>query len=162
MAATTVNPNTVVGRAVYMEFRNGKGETQQCIVVPDGFASDGSYVPSSRVCRRVSADKPKTPWGIRASTWQNAYNADRAEILPVTKDDLAASLNERRQHYLPFLDQLSTAGYTLFQDAIIAVEVTSADLEDIRTHRTPWKILNRITRSRRGLGLPEEIYDTTA
>jgi hypothetical protein len=61
---------------------------------------------------------------------------------------------------LAFADKLFTQvidhGYSL-RKAPIAVEIGIDDLDDICAHKTPYKILARITRSRKLLGFADSV-----
>ena len=48
-------------------------------------------------------------------------------------------------------------GYTLYKQPIV-IEVSQADLDDIRLSKTPYKILGRITRVRKALGFSEKLF----
>jgi hypothetical protein len=56
------------------------------------------------------------------------------------------------------MTQLVASGYTLYKQPIV-VEVASSDLDDVRLSKTPYKILGRVTRSRRKLEFGESLFN---
>jgi hypothetical protein len=61
-------------------------------------------------------------------------------------------------HVESIFKQLSSYGYKVYKQPLV-VEVSQADLEEIRYSKTPYKILGRITRVRKTLGFGELIAE---
>lgn len=145
--------NKVVGKALYVEFRNGT-QTYQMLLTPDGVSSSGRAVPSTMYRRQISKSKPRRAWKTYSlpALPLNAFGAYETQSL----DDAAQSANSRIDYMTTTLSQLNSYGYKLYKNPIL-VEVAQEDLESIRLSKTPYKILGRITRVRRTLGFGEFI-----
>lgn len=147
--------NKVVGKALYVEFRNGT-QTYQMLLTPDGVSSSGRAVPSTMYRRQISKSKPRRAWKTYSlpALSLNAFGAYETMSL----DDASQSANSRIDYMTTTLSQLNSYGYRLHKSPIL-VEVAQEDLESIRLSKTPYKILGRITRVRRTLGFGEFIVD---
>ena len=53
---------------------------------------------------------------------------------------------------------MESYGYKLYKQPIV-VEVSQADVADIRSSKTPYKVLGRITRARKALGFGEKLFE---
>lgn len=145
----------VVGKAVYLELRNGS-QTYQVILTPDGVSSSGRAVPSTVYRRQISASKPRKAWktyGLNTLP-VNAFGTYDAAT---DKDANLATSISRLANVGPTFNQLKGYGYQLFK-APILVEVSQEDIEQIRLSKTPYKILGRVTRIRRTLGFGEALF----
>ena len=68
------------------------------------------------------------------------------------------SVTESRLAFLEtIVSRLESHSYKLFKQPLV-VEVSLADLEDIRNSRTPYKVLGRITRVRKALGFGDKLF----
>ena len=149
-----MDSNQVMGKALYMELRNG-GQTYQLMLTPDGFATDGRYVPATIYRRQISASKPRRAWKTIAlpSIKVNAFGA----FDKVPHGEAIAEAENRMKHMYQVISRLKDYGYKLYKKAII-VEVSAEDMNDIRQSKTPYKVLGRITRVRRTLGFSENLF----
>lgn len=147
--------NKVVGKALYVEFRNGT-QTYQMLITPDGVSSSGRAVPTTVYRRQISKSKPRRAWKTYSlpTLPLNAFGAYETQSL----DDAKQSADSRLGYIATTLTQLSSYSYKLYKSPIL-VEVAQEDLESIRLSKTPYKILGRITRVRRTLGFGELIVD---
>ena len=145
--------NKVVGKALYVEFRNGT-QTYQMLLTPDGVSSAGRAVPSTMYRRQISKSKPRRAWKTYSlpALPLNAFGVYETQSL----DDAKQGADSRLDHVATTLTQLNSYGYKLYKNPIL-VEVSQEDLESIRLSKTPYKILGRITRVRRTLGFGEFI-----
>ena len=146
--------NQAVGKALYAEFRNGS-QTYQVILMPDGIAKNGRYVPATAYRRQVSAAKPRKAWKTQALP---AIELDTfGAFIKLNEQDAISSANTRLAYYYSTFQRLSDYGYKLYQKLIV-VEVSVEDITDVYASKTPYKVLGRITRCRRALGFGEELF----
>lgn len=143
-----------MGKALYMELRNGS-QTYQLLITPDGFSTDGRYVPATIYRRQISASKPRRSWKPNAlpSIDVDAFGAFKT----MTPEDATKSAEHRMNHTYQVFTRLKDYGYKLYKKALV-VEVSAEDMNDIRQSKTPYKVLGRITRVRRTLGFGEELF----
>ena len=146
--------NQAVGKALYAEFRKGD-QTYQVILMPDGVATNGRYVPATMYRRQVSAAKPRKAWKTQAmpSIELDTFGA----FVKLNEQDAIAKANSRLSYYYSTFQRLSDYGYKLYQKLIV-VEVSAEDLNEVMKMKTPYKVLGRITRCRRSLGFGEELF----
>jgi len=144
----------VIGRALYAEFRSGS-QTYQMIITPDGLTADGRNVPSTIYRRQVSAMKPRRAWKTYALP---KLQQEPTGVYTSMTEELALSQASSRLTYIEssFL-RMEGYGYKLYMKPLI-IEVSQADLDDIRASKTPYKILGRITRVRKALGFGEKLF----
>lgn len=144
----------VIGKALYMELRSGSN-TYQMILTPDGMTSQGRNVPATVYRRQISSVKPRRAWKTYALPVlpQDGFgNFSRSEA------DVALSDAANRSQYVEnIFNRLSSYGYALYKTPIV-VEVSQADIDEIRHGKTPYKILGRITRLRRHQGFGEKLF----
>lgn len=146
--------DTVVGKALYAEFRNG-GQTYQILITPDGVSTSGKNVPAVMYRRQISRLQPRKGWkhfGLSALSQDEfgvfkKYSKDEAQNIAVSRLELVAGT----------FNQLISYHYKVYKQPIF-VEVSKEDLEGIRAGKTPYKVLGRITRVRRALGFGEELF----
>ena len=164
MAATTepLNVNlapNVVGKALYLELRRGD-YTNQIIITPEGLTASGKYVPTTTYRRRISALSPRKTWKHVSSVYATERNID-GTLYALDRDHALATVADRLSHTNSLFTQLIAGNWKVYKQPIV-VEVTKDDLEDVRMGKTPYKILARITRSRRKLGFAEELFDAAS
>lgn len=144
----------VVGRALYAEFRSGS-QTYQMIITPDGLTADGRNVPSTIYRRQVSAMKPRRAWKTYALP---KLQQEPTGVYTSMTEELALSQASSRLTYIESsFSRMEGYGYKLYMKPLI-IEVSQADLDDIRASKTPYKILGRITRVRKALGFSEKLF----
>lgn len=144
----------VVGKALYLEFRYADNTTQ-VILTPEGISSGGKLIPMTCYRRTISSTKPRKSWKQVSSTAVSAL--ETAGIAPLSTEHALATFRDRVGFTDNLFMQLMSRGYTLYKQPI-AVEVTREDLDDVRSGRTPYKILGRITRCRRTLNFGEALF----
>lgn len=142
----------VVGKAAYFEFRK-HDYTVQMVFMPDGHTAMGVYVPPTVYRRQISSSAPRKSWKIStgvAEAWHGAR--------PPVDDSAALAFGLARYEFVDtMLANLATRGWKLYRQPII-IEVTAADMDDARQGKTPYKVIARITRSRKALGFGEALF----
>lgn len=156
--------STLVGKALYMEFRK-LVNTAQIIITPEGFTAEGEFVPSSSWRRQISAWSPKKPWRVynngdwatRRTNFMETKVLQSSPTAEIAKEVSAEMLNDLAK----VLDQLHANDWKLFQTPIV-LEFSQEDLDDTKNQQTPSALVRRILRARKELGFPEEILDQPA
>lgn len=144
----------VVGKALYLEFRSGS-QTYQVIITPDGITTEGRNIPSTVYRRQISATKPRRAWKTYALP---KLPQETTGVFSAINEEVALSQASSRLAYLEAtFVRMESYGYKLFMKPLI-IEVSQADLDDIRASKTPYKILGRITRVRKALGFGEKLF----
>ena len=144
----------VIGKALYMEFRQG-GNTYQAILTPDGLTTDGRSVPATLYRRQISSHSPRKAW--KTYSLPQLPKDEFGNFKKYSGDELASVTSSRVAHLETIFNRLESYSYRLYKQPIV-VEVSLADLEEIRNARTPYKVLGRITRIRRHLGFGEQLF----
>jgi len=144
----------VIGKALYLEFRSGSN-TYQTIVTPDGMSSEGRQVPSTMYRRQISRMKPRRAW--KAYALPNLTLSEFGTFKKLDASEAITGAMTRAQYIESILTRLDGASYRLYKSPIV-VEVSQADIDEIRHQKTPYKILGRITRLRRQLGFGEDLF----
>ena len=147
--------SNVVGKALYLELRNGS-YTNQIIVMPEGVAANGSYVPTVTYRRRISANSPRKTWRVMSSLFRSERNPD-GQLVPLGREHALATVTDRLGYSKGLFDQLTAGGYKIFKTTI-TVEVTKEDLVDAYNGKTPYKVIARITRSRKALNFGDALF----
>lgn len=150
---------SVQGVAVYGEFARA-GATTQVIVTPDGFDSDGNEVNMCIVRRTVTTSSPRKQWrfsGIMQSDPIMQIAADKGIGLDEAKE---VSCDERMRYAASLFDQIARGDWLMVKDPIL-VEVSKIDLDAIKAHKTPTKLLYRITQCRAAKGYPADLVNET-
>lgn len=156
MAENTQTP-LVAGKALYLELRRGD-YTNQIIITPEGTSATGKYVPITTYRRRISALSPRKTWKHVSTIFSSERGLD-GTLVQLGKEHALATVADRLTHTDSLFVQLVSGNWKVYKQPIV-VEVTPEDLDEVRMGKTPYKILARITRSRRKLGFPEELFDT--
>jgi hypothetical protein len=143
----------VVGKALYLELRSGL-YALQVLITPDGLNAQGRVVPAMLYRRQLSHSHPRRAWK-HYSLGKANHSADGVfESMPLAAaSDFADS---RFAMIAPTVDQVHRFKYQVYKTPL-AVEVTSDDLDTVVKGGTPYKILARITRSRKAAGFGELI-----
>jgi hypothetical protein len=131
----------VSGLAVYFEFRKSQ-QTWQVLITPE---SREDRIPASMFRRRLNPAQPRKMWK------QIASNSMSAELSVPVNTDLRLSFAKS------MLDSLVINSWTLYKNPIV-VEVTKEDLADIRSGKTPYKIIGRVLKSRKKLGFADKLF----
>ena len=148
--------NSVVGKALYLEFRRG-GYTQQIIFTPEGRSATGQYVPITTYRRQISADSPRKTWKQMSTMFKSEMNPD-GSLVQLGKEHALSTVQDRIGYTDNLFTQLTSRGWSLYKKPI-AVEVTPEDLDDVRNCKTPYKILGRVTRCRRAYDFGEALFE---
>lgn len=144
----------VVGKALYVEMRNN-ASTYQMLITPDGVSENGRAVPAMMYRRQISKLSPRRGWKTYSlpTLPLNAFGGYEQ----VTKDLASPQAIERLSHLEITFRQLASYNYKVYKQPIV-VEVSQADLEEVRYSKTPYKVLGRITRVRKTLGFGETLF----
>ena len=149
-----VDKDKVIGKALYMEFRQGQN-TYQAILTPDGLTSDGRSVPATLYRRQISKFHPRKSWKTYALP--SLPKTEFGNFKKYFGDEQKSLIDSRASYLENIFSRLETHSYQLYKQPIV-VEVSLADLEEVRNARTPYKVLGRITRLRRHLGFGEQLF----
>jgi hypothetical protein len=145
----------VIGKALYLELRDG-AVTQQVLFTPEGITSGGKYVPLTTYRRRISATAPRKAWRQMTTMFMSERDPS-GNLIQLGKEHALATVLDRVSYTEGLFNQLTNNDYRIHGKPI-TVEVTSDDLEDVRLGKTPYKVLGRITRSRRVLDFGEALF----
>ena len=143
----------VIGKSLYLEMRNS-GQTYQILITPDGVGENGRAVPPMVYRRQISRVTPRRAWKVYSLSALplNAFGT----YDQVTKELATLGAGQRMTNTASIFKQLDGYGYKVYKQPLV-IEVSQADLEEIRYSKTPYKILGRITRVRKTLGFGELI-----
>lgn len=144
----------VVGKALYMEFRKASS-TYQVILTPDGITNEGKNIPAMIYRRQISEAKPRRAWKNYSLPAASVSEFGAFPIMPV---DMAADVAVKRLEFASGLfNQLQSYHFELYKTPLF-IEVSQADLLEVRAGKTPYKILGRITRVRKALGFSDKLF----
>jgi hypothetical protein len=138
------NEKAVQGFALYTEFKNAYGHIYQMFITPDGYDEMGAVIPATVYRRRLDEAHPKKQW---KTTRLGIQMVDSDGIL--TEAHKLSRLESIRTTMLRLGASYSIVGKPFF------VEVPKKDLSDIRTGKTPIKVVYRIGQTRSALNFPE-------
>lgn len=144
----------VVGKALYLEFR-ADTQTLQMILTPDGMSNDGRVVPAMMYRRQLSSMRPRRAWK-HYSLGNGRASADGV-FQSLSLEDAREYGNSRLSMISATIDQLARFKYSVYKSPLV-VEVTAEDVETLRKGATPYKIIARITRSRKAAGFEESLF----
>jgi hypothetical protein len=150
---------SVQGVAVYGEFARS-GATTQIIVTPDGFDSDGREVNMCIVRRTVTTTSPRKQWRFSSIVESKPIMQIAAEQGVSIDEAKELSCDERMRYASSLFDQILRGDWLLVGDPIL-VEVSKIDLDAVTSHKTPTKLLYRITQSRTAQGYPADLVNET-
>lgn len=154
------NPSSsVVGKALYLELRRGN-YTNQILITPEGVTANNHYVPTSTYRRRISDISPRKTWKQAITMFASERTPEANRFVQLGTEHALATVPDRLAHTNSLFTQLIAGNWKLYKQPIV-VEVTQEDLDDVRMGKTPYKILARVTRSRRKLGFAEELFDAS-
>lgn len=148
----------VIGKALYLEFRRG-GATQQILFTPEGRTLSGKYVPMTTYRRQISEAAPRKAWKQMSTLFKSEMNPD-GSLVQLGREHALSTLQDRIGYTDNLFTQIAMRNWELYKQPI-TVEVTPEDLEDVRNAKTPYKILGRVTRSRRVYNFGESLFTTT-
>jgi hypothetical protein len=154
----TTNASTVVGRAVYCEFtKNGGTRVVQLLIMPEGYNTQKRLVPMTAFRRSLSVVQPRKSWRMLT-----AHATSPSARLTAAPPDATDEVRHKAtaEYLLKFLNtsisSLETNSYELKHDPIV-VEVTAEDLDCSAASKTPYKVLGRVHKVRKAMGMPKDI-----
>ena len=143
--------NQVQGKAVYLEFiKPDHRITTQVLVMPEGMSTSHKTVPMTVYRRRITRLANRKTWKVSP-----AYYTTKGLMAPPSYKHADEAVNEVLAVLAPLFTSLERNAYVLHKQ-IVAVEVTPEDLVQVSNAKTPYKILSRVTKSRKALGFPKE------
>lgn len=148
----------VYGKALYLEFEQTGGNTSvlQLLLTPDMQSPTGSHVPLTLYRRRLTPMKPRTTWNAYSTYDKPKLNADGKFEVIAYKGEAIQLAKQRLTFADKLFNQLIDHGYILRKSPIV-VEIGIDDLDDLCSHKTPYKILARVTRTRKVLGFADAL-----
>lgn len=150
----------VQGYALYLELRR-VNYTAQFVITPDGYDESGRFTPATVFRRTLHTSATKRRWRNYAIRMNNDSFAAVRTTGELSGGLLRASLTDRLAYIVDqHLYRLGiTDKFRLYNDTPIFVEVTKADLTEIKKGDLPTKLWTRIKSSRAALGFPEDVVD---
>lgn len=150
---------TLVGKALYLEFRKGVS-TYQIIIAPE--SATGAVITKPKVwSRQVSAATPRKQW---TDSFANPAEQDLRKLPDATGKFEQQNIDEARIIGLNniyevrwALDNLSKRDWELYKQPIV-VEYSLEDKNAANDWKTPAALLRRIQRARLELGFPESYF----
>lgn len=142
----------VQGIAIYAEFRK-PGATMQIFITPDGYTPEGKEVPMALFRRVITTYAPKKQWRNSNLRWKAIEELNGAQVLNHQKEEFASL---RMLFATQLFDSILNNEWILEKHPIL-IETSRKDLEDVRSHKTPNKLMYRINQSRDALGFPAEL-----
>jgi len=147
----------VYGKALYLELEQaGAASVLQLLLTPDMKSPSGSHVPLTLYRRRLTSSKPRATWQAYSTYDKPLLDADGNFALITSKSDARIIAKQRLAFGDKLFNQIIDHGYVLRKSPIV-VEIGVDDLDDLCNHRTPYKILSRVTRSRKVLGFADAL-----
>jgi hypothetical protein len=154
---TTPNTTAVVGKALYLELRNGN-YTNQVFLTPEGISASGKYVPLATYRRRVSSFTPRKAWTQTCSMLKSEVDPLTNQLVQLTPEHASATAPDRLKHMTNLLNQLIDGGYTVYRQPL-AVEITPKDLDDVYKGKVPYSAMHRVSQSRLAAGFSVELWN---
>lgn len=156
-----MDKNTVLGQALYLEFRRGQ-YTLQLILTPEVIDENGELRPTTLLRRQISETHPRKSW--RFDNAGHTKAVERKAVLEPSgefkKYDLAEAkflAREALQFVKPILSQVHHQGWEL-QKQPVAIEYSFEDLTLVRSQNTPQGLIRRVLRSRDALGFDKNLF----
>lgn len=143
----------VQGVVAFLEFTK-PGATTQVMIVPDGYAESGNFVPGAFWSRVVTEYRPKAQWRNKKLRGRDRMRERVNNGTMITNDEVEDYAKYRLQDVQYYVDRLSNDGWTLVGKPIY-VEASKKDLTDVSQGKTPAKVVYRINQSKKALGFPE-------
>lgn len=159
-----MDKNTVLGKALYLEFRR-ENYTLQMVLLPDSIDETGNYTPVTLMRRQISSYHPRKSWRFDKPSYSLVPElkgiAVDMENKPLVLDvDTAKVVAKTHLQFVkPLLSQLHHQGWTL-QKQPVAVEFSHEDRTLVEGKNTPQGLVRRILRSREAFGFDKELFAT--
>lgn len=152
----TEQTSIAIGKALYLELRKG-GSTNQVIVIPEGLTTSGRYVPITTYRRRISESTPRKTWRLFSSIFRSELDPSGEKLLQLEPGHAIATVPDRMGFANGLFNQLIEAGYKVYKQPF-AVEMTREDMDDVYNAKTPYKVIARVTRTRKALGFEDALW----
>ena len=147
----------VFGKALYLELEQaGSSSVLQILLTPDMKSPSGVHVPLTLYRRRLTPSKPRATWNAYSTYDKPKTDVDGNFELFTSKSDAMVVAKQRVTFADKLFSQIIDHGYTLRKSPIV-VEIGIDDLDDLCAHKTPYKILARVTRTRKVLGFADAL-----
>lgn len=155
-----MQPNDIAGHAVYLEFQRGSS-TVQVVLTPEALTEAFHHVPPAVYRRQISISSPRSTWRSsslhKLALFDNNTGTLKSGTTSINDADIPAALGMDALNATKIVQQLTQLNYKLNKQAIV-VEVSVADMNDVRAGKTPYKVLNRINKSRKVLGFSDSLF----
>lgn len=149
--------SNVYGRALYLELeQTGNTSVLQLIITPDMKSPSGQHIPLALYRRRLTHAKPRANWAAYSSYDKPQTDADGSFTVITSKSQAVIDARAKLVFTEKLFKQIIDHGYKL-RKAPIVVEIGLEDLDDLCNHKTPYKILSRVTRTRKVLGFADAL-----
>lgn len=153
---------TIVGKGLYLEFvpadlTTTSPRVMQVLFTPEGIGESKNYVPFAMHSRTVSESSPRKQWRVTRSPHQNKEIVLGSAGLssPAEANTFAFQMVERFQKSLT--NAVNGGAKWVLRSKPIAVEITSIDLDEVLSYKTPAPALRRIQKCRVALDFPEKL-----
>jgi hypothetical protein len=140
----------VQGVALYAQLHK-PGAMAQLLITPDGYDESGEKIYASLYRRIVTEATPKKQWRSSLIRTKDVEGYD-FEV----SHDRERFAEERLNFAVQLFDSLLSGKWELHKEPIY-LEVSKKDLTDIRSAKTPTKLMYRINQSREAMGFETEI-----
>lgn len=155
---------TLVGKALYLEFRKGVN-TAQIIITPEAMTTEGAFVPAGTWRRQISQWSPRKPWKTYFANGvdiRKALHEPLNEIVALPTKDEAVSFGQSSILDLTnTMNNLYNNEWKLFMTPIV-LDFSYEDLLNTKAWETPTALIRRILRARKELGFPDELIEAPA
>jgi hypothetical protein len=111
-------------------------------------------VPASVYQRRMSSIHPRATWRHASSNSITGKVLARPDVAILVASSQQLAVANTVAEFTARQALAFANSWELFKSPIV-VEVTAADIEDVRISRTPYKVLGRVWKSRKKLGFPD-------
>lgn len=142
----------VQGITLYTEFRK-PGAMMQILITPDGYAVDGKEVSASLYRRVTTPATPKKQWRNSNLSWRAITDLNGEALADGAKEQFTEN---RLSFATQLFDGIKNGGWQMTKEPIL-IETSKKDLDDVRSGKTPNKLMYRINQTRTALGFPAEI-----
>jgi hypothetical protein len=146
--------NTVLGKALYLEFRN-LTNTYQLIITPEVMKEDGT------VSRPHALKRQLDPFHSRRN-WTAIPDHDRKNVVTSLPEmnipDAAMYARERMQFIKGKLSTLHHQGWKLYKTPV-AVEFSYEDLLTVDAGDSPAALIRRILKARTAAGFEDSLFN---
>ena len=147
----------VYGKALYLELEQpGNASVLQLLLTPDMQSPNGTHVPLTLYRRRLTPKKPRAVWNAYSTYDKPKFDVEGKFELITSKSDAIQIAKQRVTFADKLFAQIIEHGYSL-RKAPIVVEIGIDDLDDLCGHKTPYRILARVTRTRKVLGFADAL-----